>query len=69
MFSSLTRRQFLAQTSAAAVAGLTLGLPTRAATFKGRLRKAMIVGEVTEAALEPLKEAGFQGVEDRKSVV
>jgi hexulose-6-phosphate isomerase len=35
----------------------------RAATFHGRLRKAMIVGEVTEASLRPLKEAGFDGVE------
>jgi L-ribulose-5-phosphate 3-epimerase len=59
----LNRRQFLASAAIATAAGLTLGLPARAASFKGQLRKAMIVGEVTEAALQPLKNAGFQGVE------
>src|SRR5262249_3105808 len=34
-----------------------------AGKFRTHLRKAMIVGEVTEAALKPLKEAGFDGVE------
>jgi len=59
----LNRRQFILRTAAVTAAGLTLGLPARAATFKGQLRKATIIGEVTEAALQPLKEAGFQGVE------
>ena len=63
MTTSLTRRQFLDRVAIVAAAGLTLGLPARAATFKGKLRKAMIVGKVTEAALQPLKDAGFQGVE------
>jgi hexulose-6-phosphate isomerase len=63
MISPLNRRQFLIRSAAVTAAGLTLSLPARAATFKGQLRKAMIVGEVTESALQPLKEAGFQGVE------
>lgn len=63
MMSSLNRRQFLGCAAAMVAGGLTSSLPTRAATFKGRLRKAMIIREVTEAALQPLKEAGFQGVE------
>jgi hexulose-6-phosphate isomerase len=62
MTAPLSRRQFLARTAVVTAAGLTLSLPARAA-FKGQLRKAMIIGEVTEAALQPLKEAGFQGVE------
>ena len=39
------------------------GLPLRAADPREKIRKAMIVKEVTEKALEPLKTAGFQGVE------
>ena len=61
--SSLTRREFLANTTALTTAALALGLPAGAASFKGKLRKAMIIGEVTEKALEPIKEAGFPGVE------
>lgn len=59
----MNRRQFLGQT--AAVALLTTGpsLLLRAETFRGRIRKAKIVGEVTREALQPLKEAGFEGVE------
>src|SRR5579863_5592658 len=59
----LTRRHFLLASAAAATV-----LPAcRAAgqEFRGRLRKAMIIQQVTEAALEPLKEAGFDGVETR----
>lgn len=63
MSASFNRRQFLLRTAAVTAAGLTFGLPTHAVTFKGKLRKAMIVGEVTEAALQPYKEAGFEGVE------
>jgi L-ribulose-5-phosphate 3-epimerase len=50
----------------AAAAGLVTFISPvslRAATFRGDIRKAMIVGEVTPKALEPLKAAGFQGVE------
>ena len=61
--SSLTRREFLGRTAAVTSAALALGVPARGANFKGKLRKAMIVGEVTNSVLEPLKEAGFQGVE------
>ena len=59
-----SRRQFLAR-SAAAAALTAIATPTLhgAAGFRTRIRKAMIVDQVTEAALQPLKEAGFQGVE------
>jgi hexulose-6-phosphate isomerase len=58
----LTRRRFVARASAIASFALLPGLPASAA-FRGRIRKAKIVGEVTEAALQPLREAGFDGVE------
>src|SRR5215471_10279204 len=57
-----TRRQFFARASAVASVALLPGLPASAA-FRGKIRKAKIVGEVTEAALQPLKDAGFDGVE------
>src|ERR1051326_6041581 len=60
---SLTRRQFLKRTTGASLGFMLAGGFSRAATFRGRIRKAMIVGEVTESALSPLKEAGFDGVE------
>ncbi len=63
MLLHLNRRQFVTQTSAAGLITLVAGLPARAATFKGKIRKAMIVGKVTEGALQPYKAAGFQGVE------
>jgi hypothetical protein len=59
----MNRRQFITNTTAISFATILSGLPTRAANFNGKLRKAMIVKEVTERALEPLKAAGFQGVE------
>ncbi|MCL4788208.1 MAG: sugar phosphate isomerase/epimerase [Verrucomicrobia bacterium] len=59
----MNRRQFITHTTAISLATLLSGLPARAADFKGKLHKAMIVKEVTERALEPLKAAGFQGVE------
>ncbi|MEY2428969.1 MAG: L-ribulose-5-phosphate 3-epimerase [Verrucomicrobiota bacterium] len=59
----LSRRQFLAHTTAVAAVALAPGLAVSAATFRGRIRKAKIVGEVTEAVLQPLKDAGFDGVE------
>jgi hexulose-6-phosphate isomerase len=58
----INRRGFLAA-SAAATLALAPEFSASAAKFKGRIRKAMIVGPVTEAALTPLKEAGFEGVE------
>ena len=63
MLPHMNRRQFLTHTTAAGLLAITSGLPTRAANFRGKIRKAMIVKEVTEKALEPLKAAGFQGVE------
>lgn len=64
-----TRRQFLARASAAAVAaGWAAGKPLQAQTFHTRLHKAMIVGPVTEKVLEPIKAAGFEGVETRELV-
>ena len=63
MILPLSRRQFLVRTAAVTAAGLMFHRPARAATFKGKLGKAVIVGEVTETTLQPLKEAGFQGVE------
>jgi L-ribulose-5-phosphate 3-epimerase len=63
MNSSLSRRQFLTRTAAIGAFALAARLNMPAATFRGRLHRAMIVGEVTEAALKPLKEAGFEGVE------
>jgi len=59
----MNRRQFLTQSSAAGLLTIMSGFPSPAAGFRGRLRKAMIIGEVTEQALEPLKSAGFHGVE------
>ena len=59
----LTRRQFLA-TASAAVACTAFGAQSvPAAAFHSRIRKAKIIGKVTEAALQPLKAAGFDGVE------
>jgi len=58
----LTRRRFVAHASAIASFALLPGLRASAA-FRDRIRKAKIVGEVTEAALQPLREAGFDGVE------
>ena len=63
MHEPLSRRQFITTATAAGVLTMLSGLPTRAATFHGKIRKAMIVKEVTEKALEPLKAAGFDGVE------
>lgn len=60
----MNRREFLGHTTAASLLTLLSGPASlRAAGFRGRLRKAMIVKEVTEKALEPLKAAGFQGIE------
>jgi hexulose-6-phosphate isomerase len=58
-----TRRQFLSRAASAAALAMIPALPLPAATFRKRIHKAMIVGQVTEATLQPLKEAGFEGVE------
>src|SRR4051812_42633248 len=58
---TVTRRQFLSTTSAAASLALLPG--SSFAAFHGRIRKAKIIGEVTEPTLKPLKEATFDGVE------
>jgi hexulose-6-phosphate isomerase len=61
-----TRRRVL---SAAAALAAAASLPSFAAEtepLKGKLRKAMILNELTPAALQPLKEAGFDGCETRQ---
>ncbi len=63
MTTPYTRREFLGRAAAVGAAALSPGLSLPAAGFRGRLRKAMIVGPVTEATLQPYKEAGFEGVE------
>jgi L-ribulose-5-phosphate 3-epimerase len=61
MQSPYSRRQFLGTVTASALA-VAAPYPLRAAP-RARLRRAMIVEKVTEAALKPLKDAGFEGVE------
>ena len=61
--SQMNRRRFISRATAAGLLTIVPSLPLPAASFRGRIRKAMIIGEVTEKALEPLKAAGFQGVE------
>ena len=63
MIYPLTRRQFLARATGAAAFAMMAAPSLRAASFRGRIRKAKIIGQVTESALLPLKEAGFNGVE------
>ncbi len=62
MNAPFSRRQFLTRTAALSVLALAPELVT-AAEFHGRLRRAMIVGKVTEEPLKLLKDAGFEGVE------
>jgi L-ribulose-5-phosphate 3-epimerase len=59
----LTRRQFLTRATGAAAMALVACPSLRAEAFRSRIRKAMIIHQVTEPALQPLKEAGFDGVE------
>jgi hexulose-6-phosphate isomerase len=61
--TQLSRRDILVASAAAAVA--LPQIPAKAAEVRGTLHKAMIVGPVTEKTLEPLKTAGFEGVETR----
>jgi L-ribulose-5-phosphate 3-epimerase len=63
MNNTFTRRQFIKGTAAAGLLSLMPHSPATAAPFRYRIRKAMIVAEVTPQAMEPLKEAGFEGVE------
>jgi len=63
MNNPFTRRQFLTHTAAAGLLSLIPRLPAAAKPFRHHIRKAMIIAEVTPQALEPLKEAGFDGVE------
>jgi hexulose-6-phosphate isomerase len=58
-----SRRGFLMASAAAGAASLLPTSMTAADELKGKLRKAMIIHAVTEKALEPLKAAGFEGVE------
>jgi hexulose-6-phosphate isomerase len=61
----LTRRDFLVASAAASTA-LWTGVPASAEeALRGTIRKAMIIGPVTESTLAPLKEAGFAGVESQ----
>src|SRR5512138_3783781 len=62
MNSLLSRREFLTRTAAIAAIASAPHL-LQGAEFRGRLRRAMIVGKVNEEALKPLKQAGFEGVE------
>ena len=63
MKTSFSRRQFLAAASAATACSLLAPQSAPAAEFRSKIRKAKIIGKVTEAVLAPLKAAGFQGVE------
>ena len=63
----LSRRDFLVASAAVGAAGLFPGRRCpRAAEFKGKASQGDdYVGPVTEHTLEPLKAAGFEGVETR----
>ena len=63
MMNPLSRRQFLTRAAGAAAFALCAAPAPAPAAFRGRIRKAMIIGRVTETALQPLKEAGFDGVQ------
>ncbi len=58
----LNRREFL-KTTGIAAAALCATRFAGAAEFKTKLHRAMIIGEPTEKSLQPLKDAGFDGVE------
>lgn len=65
MGSELSRREFLATSALAAAGAATLlgGQAEAAAPFKTTLKRAVIVGKPTRENLQPIKEAGFDGVE------
>ena len=60
MLLQLNRRQFISRATVAGAGAMLTGLRAPAANFRGRIRKAKIVGEVTEQTLEPLKAATFR---------
>jgi hexulose-6-phosphate isomerase len=65
---SLPSRRHVLGAAAAAVAAASLmpqnaGLAAPPAPLKGKLRKAMIIDKLTPEALQPLKDAGFDGCE------
>ena len=64
MKRNLNRRDFLAASAAAGLGLAAAGrLRAEEPQFKTTLKKALITGRPTEAALKPLKDAGFDGVE------
>ncbi len=60
---SHTRRELIAAASGAVALGLVAGVEAQGKRYRTKLHRAMIVGKPDEAALRPLKEAGFDGVE------
>ena len=67
----MNRRQVLAAGVAVAAGSMIPGLNLMAeeeSPLKGKLRKAMIVGKLTAKELQPLKDAGFDGVETMNCV-
>jgi L-ribulose-5-phosphate 3-epimerase len=63
MSALFTRRHFLGQTASAAALVLCPSHSLRAATFRGRLRKSILVEGISKDVLLRLKQAGFEGVE------
>ena len=61
--SPLSRRTFLAASSAAAASALLPSSRAFADELKTKLHKAQMVGKITEAQMTSLKAAGFEGVE------
>ncbi len=59
----ISRRQFLTATTGAAAFLCRPACAAAPEKFRTHIRKAMIVGQVTEPGLQPLKEAKFDGVE------
>src|SRR5258708_6971544 len=59
----MNRRQFLRHAAAAGLLSFAAGLSLSAAKAHKRNRKAKIVGQGTQKGFEPLKTAGFDGVE------
>lgn len=64
MGEHVSRREFLAASAAAGLGALAMRR-VHAAPFKTTLHKAVIIREPTEAALQKVKDAGFEGVETR----
>jgi L-ribulose-5-phosphate 3-epimerase len=62
--TQLTRRSFLAASAASAAIAALPALPAMAEEFhNSKIRRAKIIGPPLEISLNPLKEAGFDGVE------